>query len=212
MVNLQIPKSLLARALILLALSLINASCSTTTSLQINNQFPMVLAEPKPIRATILFDNNFINYKAQPIKGINLDIGTAQHQLFKNVFSALFADLKFIDSKTEAVIQDSLVIRPSVIEVQVSTPSDNYLNVFEVWIKYNLDIQTADGKTLTTWFMPAYGKTPESFGKSKSTAIENATITAIRDAGAKLMLDFYRIPAVHKWLSAVQTQKPEDSK
>jgi hypothetical protein len=48
--------------------------------------------------------------------------------------------------------------------------------------------------------MPAYGKTPDSFMLSKTNAIEEATVIALRDAGAKLMLDFYRIPSVYNWL------------
>ena len=35
---------------------------------------------------------------------------------------------------------------------------------------------------------------------SKSNAIEEAAVIALRDAGAKLMLDFYRIPSVYNWL------------
>jgi hypothetical protein len=50
--------------------------------------------------------------------------------------------------------------------------------------------------------MPAYGKTPDVFMSSKEKAIEQATIIALRDAGAKLLLDFYRIPALNQWLAA----------
>ena len=35
---------------------------------------------------------------------------------------------------------------------------------------------------------------------SKENAISQATNVALRDAGAKLLLDFYRIPAVNQWL------------
>jgi hypothetical protein len=87
-----------------------------------------------------------------------------------------------------------------VREVQLSTPSESYLNVYEVWIKYNLDIETGDGVPVDSWFLPAYGKTPSSYLLSRTTAIEDATIVALRDAGAKLMLDFYRIPAINGWL------------
>ena len=97
------------------------------------------------------------------------------------------------------------MITPSVQEVQVSTPSDTYLNVYEVWIKYNLDIQTSEGDQIDSWFMPAYGKTPDSFMLSKTNAIEEATVIALRDAGAKLLLDFYRIPSVYSWI--VQNRK-----
>ena len=35
---------------------------------------------------------------------------------------------------------------------------------------------------------------------SKPKAIEEAAVIALRDAGAKLMLDFYRIPAIYGWM------------
>jgi len=201
MINRKIPANLLTQLWAALILLLVISGCSSSTSIQINSQFPKVLAEPKPIGAAILFNDNFINYSAQPTKNISIDIGAAQQQLFTNVFTGLFSHTQFIAPSEPVAQQVSLVITPSVHEVQISTPSDNYLNVFEVWIKYNLVIKTADGEALTNWFIAAYGKTPDSSAKSKSAAIENATITAIRDAGAKLMLDFYRIPAVYDWVS-----------
>jgi len=73
-----------------------------------------------------------------------------------------------------------------------------------VWIKYSLDIQTSKGDQVDSWFMPAYGKTPDSFMLSKTNAIEEATVIALRDAGAKLLLDFYRIPSVYNWLVTEQ--------
>ena len=93
-----------------------------------------------------------------------------------------------------------LVITPAVREVQLSSPSDSYQTVFEVWIKYSLNISTADGVPIDSWFLPAYGKTPYSYLFSRSKAIEEATIMALRDTGAKLMLDFFRIPAINGWL------------
>ena len=53
---------------------------------------------------------------------------------------------------------------------------------------------------IDNWFLPAYGKTPDSMMLSRTNAIHQAAVVALRDAGAKLLLDFYRIPAVHGWL------------
>ena len=121
--------------------------------------------------------------------------------LLRNAFAGLFGRLEFVGSREEITIDNAMVIIPSVREVQVSTPSENYQNVFEVWIKYNLDLESTAGLLDTNWFMPAYGNTPDSFMADKEKAIEQATIIALRDAGAKLMLDFYRIPAINDWLS-----------
>lgn len=192
----------------LIALLSVLAGCSASTSIQLDTNFPQVLAQPRPISAAIVFEESFSNYSAAPNQYTSMAIGNAQVELFKNAFTGLFDPVEFVSAEQEIQGQPSLIIRPAVREVQLSTPSENYLNVFEVWVKYNLEIRTADGEVLTTWFMPTYGKTPESSMASKSAAIEKATITAIRDAGAKLHLDFYQIPALKNWLA----QHPEQHK
>ncbi len=192
----------------LIVLLSVLAGCGSSTSIQLDTSFPQVLAQPRPISAAIVLDESFSNYSAQPNQYTSMAIGNAQQQLFKNAFTGLLDPVEFVSTEQQIQGQPTLIIRPSVWEVQVSTPSENYLNVFEVWIKYNLEIKTADGDVLTTWFMPTYGRTPESSMGSKSAAIEKATITAIRDAGAKLHLDFYQIPALKSWLD----QQPESHK
>lgn len=206
----SIPVNSTLRLWFMLALLLFIGGCSSSASVQVASPFPKVLAEPKAISVAIVFDETFTSYNAQPNKNTQIDIGSAQVELFENAFRGLFDPVQFVSSVEAIEGQVALVITPSVREVQVSTPSENYLNVFEVWIKYNLDIKTADGQILSNWFMPAYGKTPDAFMASKSAAIENATITAIRDAGAKLLLDFYRIPAVYGWISRQSKQGDEN--
>ncbi|MDA8787141.1 hypothetical protein N9N19_06315 [Porticoccaceae bacterium] len=186
------------------------SGCSSSASVQVNSEFPVVLSEPKPVSASIVFDENFATYVAQPDKNTVIDLGTAQIKLLSNAFTGLFEEVEFVSDRETVNGDYKLVIIPSIREVQVSTPSDNYLNVFEVWIKYNLEIQSADGETIDSWFMPAYGKTPDAFMASKSNAIEEAAIIALRDAGAKLMLDFYRIPAIYGWM--MEQQILEESK
>ncbi len=180
------------------------SGCSSSASVQLTNDFPQVLAKPKPLSAAIVFEPSFATYVAKPNAKTMIDIGAAQVRLLRNAFTGLFSKLEFVTSREEITSDNAMVIIPSVREVQVSTPSDNYLNVFEVWIKYNLDLETVDGEAIDSWFMPAYGKTPDAFMASKGGAIEEASIIALRDAGAKLMLDFYRIPAVNNWVAEEQ--------
>lgn len=177
------------------------AGCSSSASVKISTVFPSVVSESKPINASILIEDSFATYVGAPNKNTKIDIGAGQINLLKSAFSGLFETVDFITSLDQISPETDLIITPSVLEVQVSTPSENYLNVFEVWIKYNLEIKAADGTPITNWFMPAYGKTPDSFMASKENAIEQATVIALRDVGAKLMLDFYRIPAINDWLS-----------
>ena len=194
----------MTRLLLLLTTLLILAGCSSSASVQIDRNFPSVLAKPKPIAASIVLTEEFSNYIAQPNDKTVIDLGSAQVQVMKNAFAGLFNKVEFITNTDQITTDNGLIITPSVREVQVSTPSDNYLNVFEVWIKYNLDIADSNGDPIVSWFMPAYGKTPDAFMASKPKAIEEASIIALRDSGAKLMLDFYRIPAIYGWLREQQ--------
>ena len=174
--------------------------CATSASVTVQQNFPTVVSKPRDIRAVIVMDHQFRNYQALPLKNIDISFGSAQVDLWTKAFDGLFNQVQVVTTKDEASPGADLIITPSVQEVQLSTPNQSYLNVYEVWIKYSLDIETADGVPIDRWFMPAYGKTPDSVLLSRSRAIEGATVVALRDAGAKLLLDFYRIPAIHVWM------------
>jgi len=168
-----------------------------------------VVAKPRDLSVVLVMDHEFRNYKARPNSKTTIQLGAAHVDLLSKAFSGLFTQVKVVSSKEHAGPETDLVIIPSVREVQLSTPSESYLNVYEVWIKYNLDIETADGVPIDSWFLPAYGKTPYSYLLSRTRAIEEATVIALRDAGAKLMLDFFRIPAIHGWIQQRLATKAE---
>lgn len=181
--------------------------CSGTTNIVIEQPLPDVVAEPADMHATLVFDQEFLNYVARPNANTSIGIGKAQAELLQKAFRGLFTQVKIVLSREEVRPGTQLVIIPSVREVQVSSPNESYLNVFEVWIKYNLDIETPDGQAIDSWFLPAYGKTSDSMLISRTKGIEQATIVAIRDAGAKLLLDFFRIPAVYAWMERQTAQE-----
>jgi len=174
--------------------------CATSASVSVEGTFPTVVSKPRAIRAVIVMDEAFRNYQALPLKNVDIRFGSAQVDLWGKAFRGLFEQVEVVSSRSEVHSGADLVITPSVQEVQLSTPNQSYLNVYEVWIKYRLDVETPDGVPIDSWFLPAYGKTPDSALMSRSRAIEDATVVALRDAGAKLMLDFFRIPAIHVWM------------
>lgn len=186
-------------AMILLAMALA-ALCGCTTHVKIEQNIPAMVAEPRELSAVLVMDDAFQTFIAQPNEDTTIQIGAAQTEAMIRSFSGLFTWVQVVKSKDQARQTADLVIIPTVREVQLSSPSQSYLNVYEVWIKYNLEIETGDGVPIDNWFLPAYGKTPSSYLISRTTAIEDATNVALRDAGAKLMLDFFRIPAIYGWM------------
>jgi hypothetical protein len=185
------------------------AGCATNVTIRVEETFPEVVAAPRDLNATLVMDQAFRTYQATPNSKTQILIGPPQVDLMTKAFNGLFEQVVVVSSKGVAGPDTDLVIIPSVREVQLSTPSESYLNVYEVWIKYNLDIETADGVPIDSWFLPAYGKTPSSYLLSRSTAIEDAAVVALRDAGAKLMLDFFRIPAINGWLQQREAMRAE---
>jgi len=171
-----------------------------TSNVRVNETFPVVVAEPRDLTLALVMDREFRTYRASPNEKTNILIGPSQADLMTKAFSGLFVKVEVVSSKDQVGPDADLVIVPSVREVQLSSPTESYLNVYEVWIKYNLDIETPDGVPIDSWFLPAYGKTPYSFLFSRSMAVETATVVAMRDAAAKLMLDFFRIPAIYGWM------------
>jgi hypothetical protein len=171
-----------------------------TANVRVEQEFPDVVAHPRDLSATLVISQEFRTFRAEPNDKTVIDLGESQVGLLNKAFQGLFEKVEIVSARQEARPDTDLVIIPSVREVQLSTPSESYLNVFEVWIKYNLDIESADGVPIDSWFLPAYGKTPHSYLLSRSVAIEEATVIALRDAGAKLMLDFFRIPALYGWM------------
>ena len=176
---------------------------------RVEERFPEVVSSPRDLSGVLVLDQEFRTFVAHPSENTSIQLGEAQVELMSKAFAGLFTRLKVVSSRAEAGPGADLVIVPSVRDVQVSTPSESYLNVYEVWIKYSLDIESNDGVPIDSWFLPAYGKTPYSTLWSRTSAIEEAAVIALRDAGAKLILDFYRIPAVHGYLEQYASTSAE---
>ena len=178
--------------------------CSSSVQVKLENSFPTLLREPNDIRAAVVMTPEFSQYVATPNKNISLEIGASQRDILEKTFRSLFREVMFVDEEELIDQPQDIIIRPSVLEVQVSVPSENYLNVYEVWIKYNLNINDGDGNLIEDWFMPVYGKTGTSSTWQKDAALSSATVTALRDIGAKLSVDFYRIPALDNYLKELR--------
>lgn len=200
-----IMKPMRNRIVLLLVALVLLGGC--TSNVRVDDTFPVVVAEPRDMNAVLVMNREFRTYRASPNEKTNIDIGSSQVDLMTKAFSGLFRQVTVVSSRDQVGPDTDLVIIPSVREVQLSTPTESYLNVYEVWIKYNLDIETPDGVPIDSWFLPAYGKTPYSFLFSRSLAVETATVVALRDAGAKLMLDFFRIPAIYGWMQQRKAEK-----
>jgi len=193
--------------LALLLLNLLLAACTTkVVQMQALGEFPRPLVEPLPVRVGVHFPPEFgtFTYKEKrPGPGgedWTISIGPTQLQVFRELFGSMFSGVEELESAQGAHGNLAAVIVPRVAEFQFALPSDTKAKVFEIWVKYDLGIQDANGGEIGHWQFTAYGKTPTAFLTSDEEAIRAATIVALRDAGASLVSGLERDPRLREWL------------
>jgi len=191
------------RLLMLAVLSLLGA-CGATT-LTVTGSYPPPLTSPLPLTATLLLDPSFRNYVATPSDDISMKIGAAQTRMIEQVLRQRFTSLTLVTTQPETINTDILLVA-SVAGVQIGTPGETHLGIYEVWIKYNLEIRDSGNTLIAKWFMPAYGKTPSAFMTSEAKAVDTAAQVALRDAGcAWLPISTVSPPFIIGWPSGVKT-------
>ena len=78
-----------------------------------------------------------------------------------------------------------LYISVIVEDLQLSLPRETSVNVFEIWIKYKLEILDGKGSSIYEWIISSYGRTQTRFLGSQERALHQATNAALRDAGVQ---------------------------
>ena len=81
------------------------------------------------------------------------------------------------------------ILEPSIEEYAFVTPRDAGSPFFAVSIKYRVNIYLPDGKLADSWGFTGYGTAPAQ-GLSSAPPLQTATALAMRDAGAKLAVEF----------------------
>ncbi len=186
-------------ALSLTVASLLLSSCATRV--EVEGSFPAALTHKLPLRSVVVFDEAFANHRFENTQGqeVSIDVGEIQVELFTGLATSLFQHSVTATSMPTLPKAD-LILKPTVEDVQISMPNESQLKVFEVWIKYNLQVFDATGEPVADWIMTAYGKTPTRFLKSNTAALQQASMVAMRDAGAHFITRFARVPEIQQWL------------
>ena len=194
----------------LLALSLALAGLllsACATQVEVDGNFPPALTQQLPLRTTVVFEPDFSTYRFQSTEGpeVSIAVGQIQQELFTGLADSLF---QYSSTATSMPTQSEadLILLPRVEDVQISMPNESQLKVFEVWIKYNLQVYNSAGEPLADWIMTAYGKTPTRFLTSNTDALHQAAMVAMRDAGAHFITGFARVPEIRQWLQTRQTR------
>lgn len=200
-----------ARALLWLAGALLLAllaGCGPA-EVVVKGNFPAPTMEKLPLTIGVWYDPDFANHefydeaKSKKDSSWLVKSGEAQVQMWNTLLNGMFARVvPMVGQPGPGQMNPSVdaVLIPQIAELQYAIPAHTNVKVYEIWIRYHLQLVTTGGDPIADWTMPAYGKTPTAFLQTDQSAVNLAAVMALRDAGANFATSFARVPGVQTWL------------
>ena len=177
----------------------------------IEGSFPTPNINKIPVTVAVYYDDairgfSYLEYSETGQEEFNIESGRSHMELFNAVLPAMFDRVIVVDNLEDARAEGvDAVFAPAIEEFQLALPAKTKLDVYEVWIKYNMRLLTAEGDYIADWILTSYGKTPTETFRSAADGINEATVVALRDLASSFSLSFGQVPEVRDWLSSLQS-------
>lgn len=182
------------RCALLVATTALVSGCGPVRLMATAN-IPTPLVTKVPIAVALFVPQEFAQYVHEEERWgtrWNIDLGKAQTEAIQRLMSAMFEQVVPVDSLAAGAQTGSevlAVIEPSVEEYAFVTPRDAGSPFYAVSIKYRVNVYSRDGRLADSWGFTGYGTSPAR-GISSTEPLQIATSLAMRDAGAKLAVEF----------------------
>lgn len=181
--------------LIALVAALAAVGGCSTMRLEARPNIPQPVIEPIPISIGLYLPIEFSNYLFKGERyGYNWEValGAAQSEALSRLITAMFQQVVRVENVATAQQAGPgirAVLEPSLEEFSFVTPRDAGTPFYAVSIKYRVSVYTPEGRLAESWPFTGYGIVP-STGMSAQKPLAKATALAMRDAGAKLVVEF----------------------
>ena len=197
----------IAKALCASVCVLVLASCGVS-KVVIEGSYPTPNVAKLLLTLAVVYDEplrsfSYIEYSETGAEEFNIASGESHVALFDAVLPAMFQSVVQVASleDAEALGVDAIFV-PAIDEFQLALPYKTKLDVYEVWIRYNLRFLTGDGAPIADWVLTSYGKTPTESMRTADSAINDAAVVALRDLASSFSLSFAQVPEVRDWLAS----------
>lgn len=198
-------KKIIYRSLITTLSAVALVSCTST--LVVDGDFPKPLIASLPYNIGVHYSESLKNYEyhesSKDRRKWIIIAGDAQQELFQTVLPGMFENVVIMETLPpyESPPDVDMIISPTLTAFEYTLPSETKVDVYDIWLKYNIQVFSNQGSLIADYNMTSYGKTPAGgFFNTKEAALNAAIVTALRDAGANLIVDFTKIPEIRAWL------------
>jgi hypothetical protein len=185
-----------APLLLLGALAMVALAGCGPVKLVANTNIPTPLVVKIPIAVALFIPTEFSTYVHNEERWStdwHVELGKAQTDGITRLMNAMFERVIAVDSvgagQAHADSGVRAILEPSVEEFAFVTPRDAGSPFFAVSIKYRVNVYLPNGKLADSWGFTGYGTAPAE-GLSSAPPLQTATALAMRDAGAKLAVEF----------------------
>ena len=196
------------RILICVLMVLMAATC--TTNVVVEGTVPTPLVARIPARVGVFYPEEFRNFHYQEVirdAGTwNIDIGSQNLSFFRNLTQALCISVEEVSEPTftpEEMRNLDAIMVPHIEKYGFLTPSISGLKFYSASIEYRIVMYDRVGQEIGDWNIIGYGKS-EAGVFSRDEAVNEATVLAIRDGGARIAIELIDQPSVQAWLREVQ--------
>ncbi len=199
-------RALLRQSLYVAAMLLFLQSC--TTSVLVEGTLPTPLVSVIPARMGVYYSDEFRRFKHEEVfrdsGGWHIDLGKQNLRFFQRLTKSLFTEVQEVHQPpltTEEMRNLDGVFIPSIEKYGFLTPSISGLKFYSASIEYRVAMYDKVGAKVGDWNIVGYGKS-EGGLFSSDEAINEATVLAIRDGGARIAIELIDQPAVQAWLQS----------
>lgn len=175
-----------------------------------NTNIPPPLIVKLPITVALFLPTEFSQYvhdEERQGKQWHIELGQAQTDGITRLLDAMFERVVRVDSVAAGGAlgpEVRAILEPSIEEYAFVTPRDAGSPFFAVSIKYRVNVYTREGKLAESWGFTGYGTSPAQ-GLSSIEPLKQATALAMRDAGAKLAVEFREQAVIRSLLPEAPT-------
>ena len=199
------------RICILMAL-LVLQSC--TTSVVVEGSVPTPLVNKIPARVGVFYSEEFRSFRhkeeIREAGNWDIDLGPQNLTFFSNLLDSLFLDVEQVRepplTAEEMADLDGVVV-PRIEKYGFLTPSISGLKFYSASIEYRIALYNSAGGKIGDWNIIGYGKS-EGGMFTADEAINEATVLAIRDGGARIAIELIDQPVVREWMKSLETIEP----
>lgn len=174
----------------------------------ISGDYPTPAVQKLPLRIAVHYDDSlrdfsYMEYSESGNEEINVQSGQSHIDLFNAMLPGMFEEVIVVDSLEEAAsLNVDAVFEPLIEEFQLALPHKTKLDVYEVWVKYNMRLSAPDGEYIADWVLTSYGKTQSETFRSDEASINEAGVVALRDLASSFTLGFARVPEIRDWIAS----------